>query len=669
MNEIKTKLKGVFAKNRAEELGRDVWRDFVVPPFFERLDLIEARKPRVIVGGRGCGKTMLLRYLSHDSAFSSNRSLVTADTLRSVGLYWRVDTQFANAMAMRDQPDDLWESAFNHLLAIAIGREILASLRSIAASKMEAISPRDVDELDLGRISAMDNTLPGSFIALEHELEERWWTLQGWVNDVRKAAQPKFLPGHHFIRALIQIIKSNLPVIEGTVFQVYIDEYENLRDYQKRIIHTCMKHSEASDALIFNLAVKRYAFKNPSTLGSESLVNIHDWRYHDLEKYLLQENFQVFAAEILCSHLANARFHDIQIETDRLRDPASVQVRRGEDYAEQVLGQIRQMFPDVSEQELASSVFEQPSLLRKWIDRVRKALQDHRASAIDPEVFLRRSQPKASVVVPALLYRHSNEPEEVARQLDLLDRGEDNNFTGASDWIHNNFVGCLLQLYEPHARACPFYAGFNTFCEIAHGNIRHLLELCHKSVEQALRGESNDPPSISPAQQATAARLASAAFLGEISSFGRFGNQLHTFVLRLGSLFAIAHQRPTQSEAEITHFTVGGGRQELTDSDHSFLEEAVKWSVLFEERQTKKKQAHDPEGLEYVLNPIYSPYFHISYRKRRSLTLKSDDLTTLIRGEYKSVSSLLKRYSERWKTDLEERPTLFSHLQDTAGDD
>ena len=53
----------------------------------------------------------------------------------------------------------------------------------------------------------MDNTLPGSFIALEHELEERWWTLQGWVNDVRKAAQPKFLPGHHFIRALIQIIK------------------------------------------------------------------------------------------------------------------------------------------------------------------------------------------------------------------------------------------------------------------------------------------------------------------------------------------------------------------------------------------------------------------------------------------------------------------------------
>ena len=668
MDDIKTKLRGIFAKNRAEELGRDVWRDFVVPPFFDRLDLIEARKPRVIVGGRGCGKTMLLRYLSHDSTFSPDRPLVPADTLGSVGLYWRADTQFANAMAMRDQPDDVWESAFNHLLAIAIGREVLASLRSIAASKPEAISPSDLEELDLRRISALDEALPGSFIALEHALEERWWALQGWVNDVRKATQPMFLPGRHFILALIQIVQSSLPAIKGTVFHAYIDEYENLRDYQKEIIHTYMKHSEAADSLIFNLAVKRDTFKNPKTVGPESLSSIHDWRYHDLEDYLLEENFQIFAAKILYLHLANADLHGISIKTDQLQDPASVRVRQGEDDAEKVLRQIRQMFPDVSEQDLASSVFEQSALLKKWTDRVKRALQN-RGSKVDPEVFLRRSQPKASVVVTALLYRNSIEPEEVVRQLDLLDREEDNHFTGTSDWIHNNFVGCLLQLYAPYARACPFYAGFNTFCEIAHGNIRHLLELCHKSVQQALREESSEPIRISPNQGATAARLASAAFLGEVPSFGRFGNRLHTFVLRLGSLFALAQRHPSQSEPEITHFAVGRGRRELSDDDHAFLAEAVKWSILFDEKRTKQKQEYEPEVLEYVLNPIYAPYFHISYRKRRSLTLKSKDMTTLIRGDYESVRSLLRRCSKRWQVDLEENPPLFAHLQDIANDD
>ena len=658
MDDTNTKLRVLFSKNRAEELGRDVWKDFVVPPFFHRLDLAEARKPRVIVGGRGCGKTMLLRYLSHQTAFSTNRSSVPPDTLQSVGLYWRADTQFANAMAMRDQPDDVWESAFNHLLAIAIGREFLASLRSIATSESDAISLHDLEELDFGQISNMDHTLPGVFLDLERELRGRWWALQGWVNDVRNATRPRFLPGPHFVRALIQIAQRNLPAIARTVFQAYIDEYENLRDYQKRIVHTCMKHSEASDSLIFNLAAKRYAFKNPHTLSGDSLANIHDWRYHDLEVYLLEEDYQLFAAEILSLHLANAGFDEIPVETDRLQDPQFAQARRGENYAKTVLRHIRQMFPAVSEQVLASSVFEQPALSKKWEDRVKRALRARR-SRIQPGAFLRPGQPKASVVVPALLHRISIDPEEVKRQLDLLDRAEDNRFTGSANWIHNNFVGSVLQLYEPYARACPFYAGFDTFCEISHGNIRHLLELCHKSVQQALREEPSKPIRISPEQEATAARLASAAFLGEVHSFGRLGNQLHTFVLRLGSLFALAHQRPSQSEPEITHFVVDRGDREITESDHSFLLEAVKWSVLFDGEQTKKKHEYDPEGLEYVLNPIYAPYFHISYRKRRCLPLKSDELTTLINGNYESVRSLLQRYSKRWKVDLNERPPLF----------
>ena len=314
-----------------------------------------------------------------------------------------------------------------------------------------------------------------------------------------------------------------------------------------------MKHSEAADSLIFNLAAKQNAFRNPPTLGSESLANIHDWRYHDLEAYLLEENFHVFAAEILYLHLANADFPNIPIDAEQLRDPAYLQDRREEKYAKLVLQQIRKLFSDVSEQDLASSVFEQPALSNIWKRRVRRALKN-RGSKADPEVFLRLNHPKASVIVPALLSRRSTGPDEVEKQLDLLDQGEDNRFTGTSDWIHNNFVGCLLQLYKPHARACPFYAGFNTFCELSHGNIRHLLELCHKSVQQVLRDGWVEPTTISPNHQATAARLASAAFLGEVRSFGRLGNQLHTFVLRLGSLFAIAHQRPTQSEPEITPF-------------------------------------------------------------------------------------------------------------------
>src|SRR4051812_17384128 len=98
-------IAATFTKNRTEELGLDVWKHFVVPPFYDKLDLQDARKPRVIVGGRGCGKTMLLRYVSHYSTFSRDRAQVPPTAVNHIGLYWRVDTQFARIMIERGLTD------------------------------------------------------------------------------------------------------------------------------------------------------------------------------------------------------------------------------------------------------------------------------------------------------------------------------------------------------------------------------------------------------------------------------------------------------------------------------------------------------------------------------------------------------------------------------------
>jgi hypothetical protein len=141
--------------------------------------------------------------------------------------------------------------------------------------------------------------------------------------------------------------------------------------------------------------------------------------------------------------------------------------------------------------------------------------------------------------------------------------------------------------------------------------------------------------------------------------------QLHTFVMRLGSLLALAHQRPAQSEPEQTHFSVGRGRTDLTRDDQAFLREAVKWSVLYEEEETKQKSPDEPANTEYILAPIYAPYFHISYRKKRRLQLTTDELITLVRGAYEDVRELLRKYRAEWDIDEAElTPTLFAHLED-----
>ncbi|SPE50929.1 conserved hypothetical protein [Verrucomicrobia bacterium] len=654
-------LTTIFAKNRTEELGMDVWLHFVVPLFFDKLDLGAARKPRLFVGGRGCGKTMLLRYLSHQSAFSLHRETIPDTAIEHIGLYWRVDTQFAVIMNERGLPGDTWHSAFNHFLALVLGFEILQSLKNVANSKFALLTMTELDKAKFDRFSVFDPSFSGGLDNFALALETKLWEFESWVANVRKCKEPIFLPGGQFLSAVIAHIRSAFQGLKRAQYFVYVDEFENLLAYQQRILNTYVKHSESP--LIFNLAMKRHAFETVHTVGTESIQGIADFRTHDLDAYLLENNFPLFAAEVLFLNLSLAGDEDIPFDIRALRDPDQIRLREAEPHQLGVLRKIREMLPGLSHDELATHVFANPALSRKLLERVDIAMKV-RGTKLPTNRFYRPGQPQATIIIPALLYRKRLTPEEIAQEFDLLETNKESKFAGDGGWIRNNFIGCLLWLYESHSSACPFYAGFDTFCLLAHGNLRHFLELCHVSLAQRYREVRGSPLSVPAELQAKAARQTSTAFLNEIPAFGALGDRLHTFVFRLGSLLALAHRRPTQSEPEQSHFAITSGSTPLTEETKRFLREAEKWSVLFEFEETKLKNDHQPVSFEYVLNPIYSPYFHITYRKKRKLGLSGEELQTLIHGSFDDANKLLKRFSKLWEIDEDPRLTPFLRFAD-----
>ena len=184
-------------------------------------------------------------------------------------------------------------------------------------------------------------------------------------------------------------------------------------------------------------------------------------------------------------------------------------------------------------------------------------------------------------------------------------------FNNSSNSIHSNFVGCTSSSLTGSG-AGPFYSGFETYCYIARGNLRHFFGLCFKALSRADEPDVNFETVISVETQAEAARQVSADLLPEIRSFGPQGNNLHTFVLRLGSLLPLSTKSITE-RARADNFAIRGGEPEL-DEPAPYFWQNQKWSVLFEVKGTKKKNATEAEGVEYILNPIYSPYFHIAIR-------------------------------------------------------
>lgn len=648
-------LENPIAQNRAEELGYDLWDEFVIPPYYDRLDLQSTKKPRVVIGGRGCGKTMLLRYLCHQTQFSKRRVFDENFVIHDIGVYWKIDTNFAKILAKRGKDQFDWQAAFEHMSVLVICQEMLKSLESIANSSFHNLSQDDLNSINFNNLKDFDGDINTSFNEVRKYLRKKYNQFQLWANNMKKYTEPLFLP-KAFISELVNDIIVQYPNLCRATFFIYIDEYENLLLEQQNLINTWIKHSEPP--IIFNIAMKREAFGNKGTVGNEQLVSIHDYREYDLESYYDQgSDFNLFAAEILFLRLFD-KLKNLPINRDVLRDSSTAAIvsRRNEDYKRNVISYAKNYFPTIGYAEIADEIVNDNVLKKRLISLINSALHS-RASKRKAEEFISKKYASASVVSFALLNRRLRE-DYILDEFAKLKNGKDNKFTNptGSGWIHNNLVGCILFIYEPIPRPCKFYSGFEAFCKMSKYNIRHLLELCNRSINiDLVNNDQTVYKPIEPDKQAEGAKQASTSLLKEINQFGNNGNALYKFVIRLGLYFAVQQKNPAQSEPEQNHFSIKNGTN--NKGLESFISECIKWSVLYEVKITKQKGGNNNpeiEESEYALNPIYAPYFDISYRKKRRTEMLESELLTIIEGSNDEFKDLLTKKSKYLNSLLEE---------------
>ena len=75
---------------------------------------------------------------------------------------------------------------------------------------------------------------------------------------------------------------------------------------------------------------------------------------------------------------------------------------------------------------------------------------------------------------------------------------------------------------------------------------------------------------------------------------------------------------------------------------------------MYEEKLTKRK--NEEIGVEYILNPIYSAYFNISFRKKRRITITSKDFMTIAFDDFSEYEKLLRK---KYQKNTIEQKSLF----------
>ena len=100
------------------------------------------------------------------------------------------------------------------------------------------------------------------------------------------------------------------------------------------------------------------------------------------------------------------------------------------------------------------------------------------------------------------------------------------------------------------------------------------------------------------------------------------------------------------SEPEQNQFTINSGGRSLNKDELEFIAEALRYGILVEQLETKSKSGVGQDIVDYQLNPIYAPYFQISYRRKRKLEISVEQFHTLVMGnenEYKELARGLAR--------------------------
>lgn len=642
---VMSQLSYCFAKNRAEELPDDLWDNYVLPLNYLANNILKFSKSTVVIGGRGTGKTMFLKYHCYPTLLSPKRKNIKKDDLKNIGFHWRPDTGFARMIA-EEYLGKNWKVAFETYIGLSIFMEFSKFIRYLINSNYSdkkikdelshLVIPSDIKDM-------MKANRDIKLIEFDEICELYRSKLGDWISFPEGNPPIHFEAKNKWIYFINNVLKK-IDILKETFFHIFIDEFENLTENQQIIINTWIKHSE--NPLIFHIAYKKHAIVTTATLGTEHIVDVNDYRIIDLEK-IYEKNFEILASEIIMSKIN----HFLNLKNDfDLSSQDYIEDRKDKTYQNSMKDRVKYIFPALSIRDALDRLFDDEALINKIKEQLTSALK-LKKSKIEPSCFYDIAHKEETIINSILLYRKKIVPDELL----LAFNSKDKNYY--QQHINNYLLGAILYFYLIYQnKNCPYFAGFERFIILSESNIRYLLELCYQSIAEFEGSDSSESINsgnftIDIASQAIATKYSSKIQLERVPGLGSFGKDLQKIAVRLGKIFILSQKRKTQSIAELNHFSLKDCQVSDIDDDKisTLLNECKVWGILKEEKNNKRTGSQDSSTNFYILHPIFAAHFGISPRKKRKIEFTLDEFKIIMIGSEKDYQKLHDEYEKKWR--------------------
>ncbi len=642
-----------------------LWVNFSQPGKVDVLQTPESPMPTVILGGKGSGKTHLMRYhsfgvqrLRFSSAGSEILEGLAAD--RYLGIYIRCSGLNAEKFGGKGIDEPVWAELFAYYMELWLAQDLLAVMCEIATAgeidreREEAIC-REIGLLVHG------DALSGceSMGELQARIREMQKSVDYEVNNaiLRKAVSVEILATRGtFIFGIPDILQKHIEELKSVIFVYALDEFENFSALQQKYVNTLIR--ERQFPVTFRVGARRYGIRTYETLSAgEEIHQEAEFEFLKLDERLRgnPNAYQVFARSLIIRRLEAI-------------PGVPVHHRGGVDSREPWLD---------AQFEIVDSRWNSPYIRtlaagtipdeRPWLTQLRKQLElgrrNNLAGGLTGSGSLEAVVSKLQCIDSPLLekvnlllfyqfwFRRKRLDESAKKINDLCGvfiRTEEKGTY--SDTLDHYKSDLLAQIIRESSRKT-HYAGIDTFIRMSEGLPRALITILkHVFDWGAFNGEAPFlAGKISLQTQRRGVLEASEWFLKHMRKAGEDGVKLRACIDRLGELFRVNRFANKPTECSLIAFSVNEDDAAVNGEARRLLKIAEDRSFLISVAGGQKERNSKEVTTKYQLNTMLSPRFDLPVARRGAISLRGAEVNAVF--DY-SQSQEFDALREAWQRKM-----------------
>lgn len=575
-----------FIDFKATEISARKQNIYFVEP--QHIGKLISPKASMITGERGSGKTTILRHL--EKTFNSS------ENLEYIGVYYRFETAYVKSLNNPKLSTEQNIAAFSQAMAAILGKLLCGILEEIKDSKKicykneQALCSKLLSDIELSNEENVNSF--GQLANIYEKIRKKT------LINIQNGKMICYFDYTTFLSEFCEELRKE-EIFSDSCFCILFDEYENLTLSQQRVVNSYIKNS--AYYLTYKVCMRPDGFWTKNTVAErEQLIPGHDYEEIDYVKDVVGTEKEVKQhMRKICANRLKYFYNDNQIPYEKEdldidnylvieKEEADIESwERIDEYKEQLRTSLRLRCPQNTE----------------YVNML---------GAVDLKL------------IHILLEKKYSE-QFIFENVRMHTKKYKN-------WIHNYKKNIFFQITS-ECEQTKKYCGFDTIIKLSNSNTRTILEILYYAF-----GELNDSEKvydkISIKDQTSAINRVSESYFEQIAYIPFNGYKTKNLINTLGNLFQdfLTDERAKKFEVNSFSIYASGLQEDHAKELKEILKDAVIWGVLIPAKANKIKNKGDIvyDGRDYVLHPIFAPYFRISYRKRQKCELKDTDVYAML---------------------------------------